>query len=107
MAAVALVSLLPVPPETLDAAGGDKLWHLLGYATLAAWFGQLHHGAPARRRLFAGLVLMGVGLEVIQGLVPWRSAEGWDAMTDAAGVALGLLLTTGPGGRVLERIGGE
>lgn len=104
--AVAVVSLIPVPEEPVARLGGDKLLHLAGYALLAAWFAQLHREPPARLWIFGGLLLLGAGLEVAQGLVPWRSMEGWDVLADAAGAALGLLLTWGPGGRLLERVAG-
>lgn len=107
VAAVATLSLVPVPPEAVAAAGGDKLVHFAGYTLLGAWFGQLHHESAARWRVLAGLVLLGVALEGLQGLVPWRSMNGWDALANAAGAAAGLLATRGRGGRVLERLAGE
>lgn len=101
VAFVVVLSMAPVPPETVAAAGGDKLLHALGYGLLAAWFAQLHPDLPGRARVFGALVLLGAGVELAQGLVPWRDMELADLAADAIGAGLGLLLTLGPGGRLL------
>lgn len=98
---VVCLSMAPVPPEAVAAAGGDKLLHGLGYGLLAAWFAQLHPDSRGRMRVFGGLVLLGAGVELLQGLVPWRDMELADLAADAIGAALGLLATLGPGGRLL------
>lgn len=103
VAAVSVVSLIPVPPEAVEAAGGDKLVHLAGYAALAFWFGQLEPAAGTRRwRVAAWLALLGAGLEGVQALVPWRSTEGWDVLADAAGAALGVALAGWRRARLFE-----
>lgn len=103
--AVAVVSLLPVPPEAVDAAGGDKLLHLAGYGALAWWFGQLQPAAGLLRwRVAAGLTLLGAALEGAQYLVPWRSTEGWDLAADAGGAVLGLAVAGWRRARPLDRV---
>ncbi len=87
---VACLSLIPAPPS-IDVTAGDKVAHVLAYATLMLWFLQLY---PARRRLLLAIsfVLMGVGLEALQGLTGWRSFQYLDMVANTAGVALGWLL---------------
>ena len=87
---VAYVSLVPAPPA-IDVSIGDKVGHILAYATLMLWFLQLY---PTYRRLLLAIsfVMMGVGLEVLQGLIPSRSLEYLDMVANVGGVALGWLL---------------
>lgn len=103
--AVCVVSLIPVPPETVAAAGGDKLVHALGYAALAFWFAQLVPAAGRSRWLVAlGLTALGAGLELVQALVPWRSTEGWDVAADALGAFAGVAAAGFAAVRVLDRL---
>jgi VanZ family protein len=103
--AVCVVSLIPVPPETVEAAGGDKLVHALGYAALAFWFAQLVPAAGRARWLVAlGLTALGTGLELVQALVPWRSTEIWDVAADALGAFAGVAAAGFAAARVLDRL---
>lgn len=103
--AVCVVSLVPVPPETVAAAGGDKLVHALGYGALAFWFAQLVPAAGRARWLVAlALAGLGAGLEAVQALVPWRSTEGWDVVADAAGALAGVVAAGYRPARILDRL---
>lgn len=99
--AVAVVSLIPPPP--LPVAGFsqiDKVEHVAGYFVLAAMACALFAGVRARALAGAGLVLLGVGLEVAQG--QWtatRQPDAWDALANTVGVFLGLAAT--PAARLL------
>jgi VanZ family protein len=70
----------------------DKLEHILAYLALALWFGGLV--APRRYlRLALGLIALGGGVEIAQGLMGLgREADWRDFEADALGVALGLSL---------------
>jgi VanZ family protein len=70
----------------------DKLEHVLAYLALALWFGGL--AAPrAYLRLSLGLLALGGGIEIAQGLMGLgRQADWYDFYADALGVALGLSL---------------
>ena len=75
------ISALPV---------SDKVIHFTGYAVvacLAVWA----EGLARAWKVSAGLVAMGVLLELLQQFVPGRSAEVMDALADLGGVALGFL----------------
>jgi VanZ family protein len=84
----------PAPPELDEIAGLDKLKHLAAFGTLAlvAMLAQ-----PAGRRALAlsagGLLFYGLFIEFVQAFLPTRSAEAADLLADAAGIALGLVLT--------------
>lgn len=85
VAAIVWLSLAPAPPQ-VEVAHGDKIGHLVGYGVLMFWFCQLY-----RTRIFyaAGFVLMGVGLEFVQGELGYRSYEVADMLANALGVLLG------------------
>lgn len=103
--AVCVVSLIPVPPETVAAAGGDKLVHAIGYGALGFWFAQLAPPAGRSRWLVAlALTGLGAGLELAQALVPWRSTEGWDVAADALGAFAGVAAAGFSALRILDRL---
>lgn len=91
--AVAVGSLTPaVEMPTIDVS--DKIQHLGAYAKLTflailAW--------PQARLLTGpvmGVIIAGPAIEVLQFLVPGRSASLGDAAADLAGVAIGWVLAT-------------
>ncbi len=89
LATVAVLSLLPLAGPAPELAYGDKLAHLLIYALLGGWAAINPHGISALRCLLA-LAAYGLLIELLQGLLPWRSFEWLDLAADAAGAALGL-----------------
>jgi len=93
-----LVSIAPVLP----LRGGDKLHHLAAYATLMYWWGMVQ---PSRRMTWiVALVVLGVSLEFAQSLVPNRFMEWQDALANAIGVALALLLLRTPASVLVSRL---
>lgn len=90
VALVTYLSLVPDPP-TIDAAGSDKVAHVLAYGTLMLWFLQLY---PIYRRpiIAVGLIAMGILLEFLQGFTAARSSEYMDMVANTGGVMLGWLL---------------
>ena len=91
IALVALGSLLPAMLLPQVPEGGDKLEHLLGYGLLAAMAVQLFGTRAALLRAGLGLVLLGVLLEIAQGvLTATRAMDPLDALANMLGVALGL-----------------
>ena len=88
---VVIASLVPAR-DLPHLRVSDKLEHLLAYLALALWFGGL---VPPRGylRLALGLVALGGGIEIAQGLMGLGRQAGWrDFEADALGVALGLSL---------------
>lgn len=91
IAAALVIALLPAPKVIGSVAFGDKIGHLVAFAALMLWYAQLYVG---RDRWHCALALVGFGIliELLQALVPYRSADGWDLLADVVGVGVGLLL---------------
>jgi VanZ family protein len=104
--AVVAGSLLPareLPPVPFD--GFDKFQHLFGYAVLSAYAAMLFARMRAQAMAAAGLVLLGIGLEVAQALLTAsRQADIADAMVNTLGVLGGLSIAATPLARLLERL---
>jgi VanZ family protein len=80
---------LTTNPHPLDIQYNDKVGHLLAYATLAFWFGQLH---PRRLVVVLACLAMGGSMELLQGLTDYRDMSLADMFANGCGVALGWLL---------------
>jgi len=89
---VIYLSLMSPPSDLPGFPGADKLAHLAAYAVLALWFGLIYLPGPRYGRLSLGLILMGVALELIQGISGHRSMDTYDMVANASGVAIGWLL---------------
>ena len=99
VATVVWASLTPSPPD-FGLAGEDKLEHFTAYLALALWFGALYNGWP--RAIHAlGLVLMGVGLEILQEAGGVRRLEAWDMLANGFGVLAGWLVSHSSAGLFL------
>ncbi|MGD9602753.1 MAG: VanZ family protein [Gammaproteobacteria bacterium] len=90
--AICVLSLSP-PSRLLTEAPrhADKLYHLFAYASVAWW---LALGYPRGRipALALALVLIGAGIEVLQGFTGTRASSAWDALANTLGVILGCSL---------------
>lgn len=98
-----VVALLPAPAGMGRIAFGDKIAHAAAFAFLMLWYAQIYAQPRDRLRCALGLVGFGLSIELLQSLVPYRSADVWDLVADAAGVGLGLLLARTPLGDLLSR----
>ena len=78
--------------------GWDKAQHLLAYAVLTWWFSQAF---PRRTRSVLALLALGVGLEFLQALTPYRMFDYADMGANVLGLVLGLALTTTVLGRTI------
>jgi VanZ family protein len=87
-AAIVWLSLTPRPPH-IDVAYGDKLGHLAAYGLLMWWFAQLYLARKARVAYALGFIAMGVGLEIAQGALGYRTYEVIDMYANTLGVLLG------------------
>jgi len=103
VAAIVYASLMP--NLSLPVPGNfDKVEHFTSYCGLAVWFTGLY---PRSRywMVVAGLLGLGLGLEVAQGLMQLgRSAEPLDMAANAAGVGVGLLLALSLTGNWARRV---
>ena len=82
----------------------DKLYHALAYFTLMAWFSQIYHQAVQRIIIALLFVFMGLMVEYLQSLNPYRSAEFWDMVANVIGVMLGFVLTLSAAKNILLRV---
>lgn len=90
VAAVCALSLLP--QQALPRPGvSDKLLHLAAYFVLMAVSYPAYGRGTGERRIVAGLVVLGLALELVQTVSPLRVMSVADAAAGAAGVALAML----------------
>jgi hypothetical protein len=85
---VVYFSLTPQLPP-LGVQLWDKANHAAAYCLLMLWFAQLRW---RRLPLALGLLALGGGLELAQGLTGHRQASGLDLLANAIGIAAGWLL---------------
>ena len=64
----------------------DKIAHALAYATLMVWFSQIFRHDVTRMLLVIGLTLFGLGMELIQGLLPGRQLDYADMVANTVGI---------------------
>ena len=100
-AGVAAVSVLSLTPS--DALPGieiwDKLQHVLAYLILAVTGAVAFPGRRSFPWLAIGLVILGGVLEATQAFIPGRDAGVDDAVANAIGVGLGLVIARVAGSR--------
>ncbi len=82
---VTYLSLTPKPPES-PVEFGDKIGHLIAYATLMGWWHQIERNAC---RLALAFILMGLALEILQSLGGIRQGDIFDMAANSLGVGLG------------------
>ena len=87
----------------VDIAFFDKAMHFLTYFIAAFWFTGLY-----KRRFLvyvvAGLILLGIGVEFLQGLTDYRTSEFMDIVANALGVFAGGFSGAHAGARVFARM---
>jgi len=97
------LSLTADPPDT-GIDNGDKIGHFLAYGLLMGWFAQIYIQLKPRLWLMLGFILMGVLLEILQGMTAVRTYSYADMVANTTGVFIGLLLSQGPMARLLEHV---
>ena len=81
-----------LPPLLFD--WWDKAQHAFGFGTLTV-LAVLAYPDVSKRRIALGLCLQGVLIEVLQYWSGYRYGDWQDAVADAVGVGLGLVLAWG------------
>ena len=102
--AMLVVALLPAPQGIASVPLGDKIGHFLGFTALVLWYAQIYPRPVDRLRCVLGAIGLGALIELLQILVPYRSAELLDLLADALGAALGACAAMTPLGRILSRL---
>lgn len=98
---VVWLSLTPKPPQLPSFFGWDKAHHVTAYLGLMYWFGVsfVRHW---RWPFF--LVVMGIGLEIVQGATGLRSNDPYDMLANMIGVVTGLFILDTPMGLWLAAV---
>jgi hypothetical protein len=110
MAAVAALALLPAARRlnamALALPQGDKLLHVLAFALLMAWWGNLYRRPRQRLGVAAACLVFGLLIECAQWPHDPDDASVWDLAADAVGLGVGALLLRTPLAGVLVRVEG-
>ena len=102
-----VVCLLP-GPDLPNLKVSDKLEHALAFALLSASAVQLFERWRALLLVAFGLLALGVGIELAQGLfTSTRAMEAADVVADAIGIVAGLVVALTPLRDLLLRIAGR
>lgn len=89
-------SLISNPPEIkFDLKYFDKVRHFIAYFILMFWFAQLYKTSKSRLFYFVFFIVMGVILEILQGMGGVRYFEYNDMLANSLGVMLAFLMTKG------------
>ena len=100
-----IVACLLPPPAVAVPQHFDKFEHVVGYTALSVGAVWLFAGMRGQCRAAAGLIALGVALEWAQGaLTSTRLADPADALANAAGVLLGLVVASTPAATWLQRL---
>jgi VanZ family protein len=93
MIAFVVQQTLTSSPVTSGYKVSDKILHTVGYFALMGWFMQIYlrHSARVVWGLF--FIVMGIGLEFLQGLSGVRQYEVADMFANASGVLIAWVLS--------------
>ena len=93
MLSVCYLSLTPKPPQIdLGIDFFDKISHFIAYAVMMGWFIQLYSIFRTRMSYAVGFIVMGVVIEILQGMGPARMFEYADMLANSLGVLTILVL---------------
>jgi VanZ family protein len=90
---VILLSLMAPPKDMMEVLPSDKLGHFVAYFVLMGWFAQIYHTNKQRWLYLIGFLILGLSLEILQGLGGVRHADWVDMLANSAGVVSAFLLT--------------
>jgi len=92
VALVVFLSLWPKPPQPLEFEQSDKLYHVIVYMTLMLWFANIYPQRSSQLQLSMGFFVMGVCLELLQGVTEYRTFSYTDMLANGIGILLALYL---------------
>ena len=92
---IAIVVQQTLTPSPVGVAEkfSDKFLHVVGYFVLMGWFVQLCHQEKINLIWLVFFVVMGVGLEFLQGMSGVRQYEVNDMLANTCGAVLAWLLS--------------
>jgi VanZ family protein len=89
---VCFLTLTPSPPDMGDFPESDKIGHFFAYSVMMLWFGFIYLRGKHYMGVGLAFIVMGIVLELIQGMLGYRSFSYLDMGANACGVVLGWLL---------------
>jgi VanZ family protein len=92
VALVIFLSLWPKPPQPLEFEQSDKLSHIVAYMTLMLWFANIYPQRSSQLQMSIGFFVMGVCLELLQGMTEYRTFSYIDMLANGIGILLALYL---------------
>jgi VanZ family protein len=92
VAAVIFLSLWPKPPQPFEFEQSDKLSHIIAYMILTLWFANIYPQRSSQVQMSIGFFVMGVCLELFQGMTQYRTFSYVDMLANIIGILLGLYL---------------
>ena len=92
VAVIVFLSLWPKPPQPLEFEQSDKLYHVIVYMTLMLWFCNIYPQRSSQLQLSLGFFVMGVSLELLQGMTEYRTFSYTDMLANGIGILLALYL---------------
>ena len=90
VALIVFLSLWPKPPKPIELKGIDKIFHIIAYMILMLWFANIYPLRSSRLQLGMGFFLMGVCLELLQGMTQYRTFSYADMLANGIGIFLAL-----------------
>lgn len=84
-----VVAWFSLGQATTIGSMSDKMMHFVGYAAMAAGTATFRHDVPGVLALGVVAVAAGGVVEVVQMLLPWRSADWADLAANAMGAVVG------------------
>ncbi len=90
VAVIVFLSLMPKPPQPLEFEQSDKLYHVIVYMTLMLWFANIYPQRSSQLQLSLGFFVMGVCLELLQGMTEYRTFSYTDMLANGIGILIAL-----------------
>jgi len=96
---IIVLSLTPPQPVMQIIEHADKIGHFIAYFAVMAWFAQIYH--TNRFYSVLGLILLGLGIEILQGMTSNRHFSWLDLLTNFIGISLAWQITKNKLARIL------
>jgi len=93
LVAFVVYSSLTSSPVKVEVNNFDKYAHTFGYFVLMGWFVQLYQTPKSVFVCAVLFIIMGVGLEFIQGATGYRQFDIYDMMANTLGVLIAWVLS--------------
>ncbi len=91
-------------PQISGLTSIDKIMHFTAYFVITSWFCQILARLSGFVLLGIFLAMMGIGIELLQGMTGYRSFEWYDMLANTTGIIAALLLNITAFGSLLYGI---